>query len=313
MSGRRWLGCVLAGGLALACVAGSLSAQLFGPKPLAVVNGEPISVADVDAAIKQMGPVAVQLPEARLRQMRMQMVGLLIDDALMRQFLTKNAPPVSTAEIDRKVAEIVEGLKKEGKTLAEMCRETHRTEAKLRSELGCALQWQYYASARVSDIEVQRYYHEVRDFFDGTTVRASHIFLPLAPDAPAAEVEAGRAKLAAVRAEILAGKMDFAAAAKAYSQCTSAEGGGDLGFFPRKWVVEESFARAAFALQPGQVSEVVRTSQGLHIIHVTERKAGKPSEFDKIKSEVREYCVEDMRQGLLAEMRRTGKVEINVP
>src|SRR3712207_8071236 len=63
-------------------------------------------------------------------------------------------------------------------------------------------------------------------------------------------------------AQVVAGKLDFAEAARAHSQCPlSASKGGDLGLIPRKWVFEESFARAAFALPVGQVSDVVRSEE----------------------------------------------------
>jgi parvulin-like peptidyl-prolyl isomerase len=122
-----------------------------------------------------------------------------------------------------------------------------------------------------------------------------------------------RAKLADVRAQIVAGKLDFAEAARKFSQCPSASKGGDLGFFPRKWVFEEDFARAAFAVPVGQVSDVVQTEYGLHLIKVTERKAGQPSDYAKIKDSVRDLCMEDLRQQLLAEQRKASRIEILLP
>jgi peptidyl-prolyl cis-trans isomerase C len=67
----------------------------------------------------------------------------------------------------------------------------------------------------------------------------------------------------------------FVAAAKKYSTCPSKMSGGDIGFFPRKDVVVEPFARAAFALEPFQISEPVKTEFGYHLILVTERKEAK--------------------------------------
>src|SRR5262249_2569238 len=139
------------------------------------------------------------------------------------------------------------------------------------------------------------------------------IVLRVPAGVPEAEKAAVRAKLTEIRNLIVSGKLDFAAAAKAYSQDPAAERGGDLGFFPRKWAYDEAFLKAAFALAPGQVSEIVPTEYGLHLIKVLERQPGKLSEYAKIKEAVREFCTEDLRQQLLAKERKAAKIEINLP
>ena len=89
--------------------------------------------------------------------------------------------------------------------------------------------------------------------------------------------------------------------------------GGDVGSFPRKFVVDENFARAAFALKPGEISGVVQTDFGLHLIKVTERKAGQPSDFSKIKEDVKEIYLDDMRLNILAQLRKEAKIEVHLP
>ena len=127
-----------------------------------------------------------------------------------------------------------------------------------------------------------------------------------------AECQAAYAKLQDIRQQMLAGKITFADAAKTYSQSSDAAGGGDIGYFPRKWAVEESFARAAFALEKNQVSDVVQTDFGLHLILVTDRKAGQPSDFNMIKDEVRETAAEEMRLNILVEHRKLAKIIVNL-
>ena len=103
----------------------------------------------------------------------------------------------------------------------------------------------------------------------------------------------------------------FAVIASKESACPSKQQGGDLGWFPRAGNMVEPFAKAAFALQPGQMSEVVTTQFGLHLILVTERKAGKPTKFEDVKDMVREIYAEQLREQICAEIRPATRIVIN--
>jgi parvulin-like peptidyl-prolyl isomerase len=137
--------------------------------------------------------------------------------------------------------------------------------------------------------------------------------MKVSPTADDAARKDARDKLIAIRAHIMAGKLDFADAAKRFSQTESAKNGGDLGFFQRKGDIEEAFAKAAFGLKVGEVSDVVQTEFGYHLLKVTERKQGTPADFEKIKERVREFYVYEMREEVLAQMRKISKIEINAP
>jgi peptidyl-prolyl cis-trans isomerase C len=285
-------------------------------KPAATVNGEIISLAEVDAAAFGNGPPPPQpLTEAQRRQLRLEVLGELIDDLLMSQFLRKNGPKVNPADVDKELQKLEARVKenKPGATLQDFYRETGMTEAQVRANIMKMLQWRDYVTARMSEADLQRYYTENKVFFDKVTVQASHIVLRLPANAPEAERQAARQKLQELRQEILAGKIDFAEAAKKYSQCSSAPRGGDIGYFSRKWMLEEPFAKAAFDLKVGEVSDVVQTEYGLHLIKVTDRKAGQPSEYEKMKDIVKDSYAEELRQSLLAQERKASRIEITVP
>ena len=96
-------------------------------------------------------------------------------------------------------------------------------------------------------------------------VRAQHILLRVKPDAPQAEVDKIRAQAQKILDEARKGK-DFAELAKKYSQDeATAKKGGELGFFTSKQM-DTGFSAAAFAMKPGEISELVRTPYGFHII-----------------------------------------------
>jgi parvulin-like peptidyl-prolyl isomerase len=315
MNARKWVGYSLVSLAGLAIFGAGASAQkpAAADKPAAIVDGVAISMAEVDALIKQAGPMATTPTEGQHRQMQHDAVNMLIDDLLMQQFLKKNAPKIEPAEVNKRLTELDEAMKKQGKTRQDFYKETGLTEEQLRTNIVTGLQWAGFVKERLTDADLKRYYNENREFFDRVAVRASHIVMRIPPSASETDRQAILTKLQGLRQEILAGKIDFAEAAKKYSQCTSAPNGGDIGYFQRKFIVDEAFAKVAFALKVGDISDVVQTEFGMHLIKVTDRKPGQPSEFETIKELVRETCVNEMRMGLLEEQRKTAHVQIILP
>jgi len=121
-----------------------------------------------------------------------------------------------------------------------------------------------------TDAEVQAYFDaHAEDYHRPEELRARHILIKVAPDATEEDKKIARQRAEAVLAKAKEGN-DFAELAKQYSQDTTAPSGGDLGQFGRG-VMTPAFEQAAFALEPGQVSDVVETPFGLHIIKLEEK------------------------------------------
>lgn len=285
-----------------------------GDKPAARVNGVVISHAEVDALVKRLGPSAVPQPEAHRRQVRAEMLALLIEKQLMAQFLAARTPKVTPEEVDRKLKEMEAGLRelKEGsKSLEEFCHDTHQTLDQLKAAVADHVRWSNYVKKHASEEALRAYYQANKEVFDQVTVKASHIVVRLPRGAAEAEASKAMAKLKELRAKIVGGQADFAEMARQYSQDPTAKNGGDLGPpFPRKWAYDEAFSKAAFALKVGEVSDVVRTDHGLHLIKVTERSPGKPTEYAGEKEAVAELFAEELRQDVLNEMHKTAKIEM---
>jgi len=109
-------------------------------------------------------------------------------------------------------------------------------------------------------------------------------------------------------------KREFAAAAEKYSHCPSATAGGNIGAIYRKGgIVEEPFAKAAFALKVNELSSVIETDFGFHILQVTDRKPGTPTSYDKAATEVLDTYTDDFRAELIAKLRKQGQVQVTVP
>jgi peptidyl-prolyl cis-trans isomerase C len=312
---------VLAGALLLGGVGRGLSQPATpvagpAPRPVAVVYGTEISLAQVDAVLRADGPAPLHLPQAQRRQRQFEALSLLIDALLMHHFLDKQVGKIEPKKVDDCLKQMDGELRKQSKSLDEFCQETNQTREALRTSVADRLRWVSYAERFATDAALEKYYQDYRDFFEGTTVRASHIVLRVPGNASAQEKAQARDKLEALRKELVAGKRDFAGAAKAYSQDPRGEKGGDLGFFPRRWAFDESFLRAAFALPVGQISEVVETECGYHLIQVTERTPGKPFDYRANKERVKELFVEDLRERVLAQERKAisaQDLQINLP
>lgn len=138
----------------------------------------------------------------------------------------------------------------------------------------------------VDEKELQDYYEKHKaGFTTPESVRASHILIK-APKTASEEVQAeARARIEDILERVKVGE-DFAKLAGEYSEDPgSRKKGGDLGFFGRGTMVPE-FEKAAFALEPGQVSDIVRTNYGFHIIRFEEKKEPSVQPFAAVRDKL---------------------------
>jgi parvulin-like peptidyl-prolyl isomerase len=277
------------------------------------VNGEPITIEDVDAALNSSLP-GTPLTPSQKRDLRRALLEDLIDEKLIRVFLAKNAPKVEAAELDAHFAAFKASLIRENTTLEEYYRRTKQNEAQLRDEWRARIQLTHYAKQRATDERLKAFHEEHRDYFDKVEVRLSHIQILAGQNASPVDRGAAKEKLQRIRTEISSGRLSFPLAARKYSQCPSALKNGDLGFIPRRGLPEdEPLARAAFALSVGGLSEVIETNRGLHLVTVTDRKRGTRSVLEKCVAEVFEVFVEETRAELIKKLRSENSVRIMLP
>jgi peptidyl-prolyl cis-trans isomerase C len=110
-----------------------------------------------------------------------------------------------------------------------------------------------------------------------------------------------------VKAELDKGA-DFAKLAKEKSKDPGASDGGDLGFFTKDQMVPE-FSTVAFSLEPGKISDPVKTQFGWHIIKVEEKRNRKPPEFDQVKGQIENYVTRKAQADYVAKLRDSAKIE----
>lgn len=286
----------------------------LGADIAATVDGEPIRLADVDAAVRAALP-GVPLTPHQWKGLRPVVLRDLIDDVLLRQFLDREGPPLDPAELDAQLKVFVEQLARQNRTLADYLRQTGRTEARFRADWALQMRLAEYVRRHTTEEQLRAYHAAHRDHFDGVEVRLAHILLRVGRGATPDERAAVRTKAEALRAELAAGRVDFAAAARAHSQCPTAAAGGDLGYVGRRPLLpqDEPLARAAFALKVGELSDVVETEYGFHILRVTDRKPGTPREYEACAADVLETYTDDFRERLLARLRKQAQVRVTLP
>lgn len=162
-----------------------------------------------------------------------------------------------------------------------------------------------------TDAEVEIYFNEHKDeFTKGERVLAQHILISPDGDTQVSKDEA-RAKIAAIRERVLAGK-DFADEAAAHSMCPSGKEGGSLGWFSRGMMVPE-FDEAAFSMKVGDVSDIIETQFGYHIIYKTDHEPAGEADLSQASDKIRDL-LRHARRGervgaLVSELRDKAKIE----
>ena len=144
-----------------------------------------------------------------------------------------------------------------------------------------------------SDKECETYYRKNLDQFrNGDLVEASHILFQVTPNVP---LDALRAKAQEVLQQALAQPEQFAELARTYSNCTSAEVGGNLGQLTKGQTVPE-FERVIFSLEQGKIApRLVESRFGLHIVRVERRVEGHTLPFEMIREQLARHLTEQVR------------------
>ena len=235
---------------------------------LATVNGSTITSADFDREVKA-------LPEY-IRGMADTPQGKkeLIDTLVMRELILQQAAKEGLdkgKEIDEKLAEL-----------------------KKRIVVDSYLKKKVETDAKISDEELKKFYDQNLDKFkSGEQVKASHILVKSEQEAK----------------DILAqlkGGASFEELAKAKSADTSASKGGDLGWFGKGNMVP-AFEKAAFALKEGQLSGIIKSEFGFHIIKLTGKRAAGTRSFDEVKEQITAALMPSKQQQIFMQLKEDLK------
>lgn len=293
----------------------------------ATVNGEPISEATLARALER-------IPLSRRAEARTEILGYLIDNLLIDQYLRQIKLQVDPKQVETRVQQIRDDIKKSGQEFDKVMEKLHLSEAEIRAEVVADLRWEVFSSGHAAEPALRELFTREPEMFDGTQVRARHILLTPPASDPRA-VEQAKADLKAIKAQIerqvadglaklpasadnLARERErqqllddaFSARAHEKSACPSKEHGGDVSWFPRGGSMVEPFARAAFALKAYEMSDVVQTPFGYHLILAIDRKPGKSAQFEEVMEEVKEVFRSRLREEVARRLRPAARIVI---
>jgi parvulin-like peptidyl-prolyl isomerase len=239
-------------------------------------------------------------------------VDSLVNTKLLTIFLNRQKITVPAGKVDEELARLEQQLKADGRDLATALLEDNTSLDMVLKDLENRIRWSEYVKAKATDAELRRYAAANRDLFSGTQIRASHILLRIEPDAPAAEKEKVKQKLLDVKNQIETNKLSFGAAANKYSEdpANSGGAGGDLDYFTLSSGFIPEFTDVAFKLKKGTISDPVETPYGYHLIQVTDRKEGRPMDFDQNKPYILQIFAGELQKNLLTEERKRAKIEV---
>lgn len=162
---------------------------------------------------------------------------------------------------------------------------------------------EYQKPPEITDADAQKYYDDNPNLYSSTQIKASHILVK------------DEALAKQIRDQVVAEPAKFAEIAKEQStDKTSGAKGGDLGKFGQGRMVPE-FEKVAFALKPGEISEVVKTQYGFHVITVTEREDGERKPFEQVKEQIkatmRNKALQDSMQTRFESLKQNAQLNID--
>jgi peptidyl-prolyl cis-trans isomerase C len=290
---------------------------------LAKVNGVAITRGDRDRALQEIlaqgGGRGGQQPTP---EMMPQMENAALDQLINIEVLYQKGKKLTVKDLEQKVDDKVGQTRKQFPSQADFekaLKGANITENKLKDlarrniVIDNLMQKEVFSKITVTEADAKKFYDDNPDKFKmPERTQASHILISADQKATPEDKKKAKEKAEAIRKRVAKGE-DFAAVAKAESNCPSAAKGGDLGYFGKGQMVPE-FEKAAAALKLGELSDVVESPFGYHIIKVMDRKPADTVKFAEVKDKIEDYLKGQKAQKPMSDyvekIKKEAKVEI---
>ena len=264
---------------------------------IAYVNDDIITLSELNEKTAAMVAARKQNPYLRdqeqdVEKLRREILDNLVSERLAAREITRLKISVTAAEVDNVIKNIMEDnnltpeqfdveVRKEGQTV-----EDFRKRIREDLERARLIDREVRSKTVITDAQIEAYYQSNRDEFQAKVRRRlQSIFLPFGPE----DTAEGQRQIYALAEQIrerLNRGADFTAMAKRYSRGPGAETGGDLGFF-NEGELDPVLEQATETLKRGEISQIIRTGNGLHIIRVAEVQAVADRPMEEVRENIR--------------------------
>jgi len=289
---------------------------------IATVNGNAITGKDLKAEMKFL-EMEMQLRNrpvsySQMAQMRSQIIDNLINREMIYQDATNKKIHIRPEWLNDAMTELTDQIGGRSALNNYMTAAgINRNELKDRLDRGLVvrslLRRDAVRTIRISEAEKEAFYRNHPNYFQmGEQVRVRHIFVA---EKPGRQGEASaRSRIESLKKQLAMGA-DFAVLALEYSDCPSRTSAGDLGYLTRQQLVAD-FADVAFALKPGEVSDIVTTSYGYHLIKLIDRIPPQQISYkesrEKIERSLRRNKENVAVKRFVAELKKKTVIKLNV-
>ena len=304
---KKMLKCVLLlsmGVVLFAAVCQAEEATAGAEKIVAKVNGTVITEAELNrelAMIKQrIEDRGRSVTDEQLNGIKDEVVDRLVQRELLYGVCQKEGIKTDAKEVED-AFQMVKARYADDDAFKKMMAQFNLTEDDIKSDIGREMTIKKFIEDRfvkditVSDEEAKEYYDKNKENFQQPeSVKASHILIKVEENASPEEKAKAKARILEIKKKIDEGA-DFAEMAKKFSEGPSAANSGDLGYFRRGQMVKP-FEDAAFALKPGEMSDVVETRFGYHLIKSFDKTEASVVPFDTLKARITMFLKQEKVQ-----------------
>lgn len=306
---------------------GTLHAQKPEQQPAAggkaaVVNGVVIQEEEVNRGLlyqqqRMLATTGQVIRPEMMTEARKMVLENLIDRELLYQQSRKKGISIKDAEVNEQLDRLKKQYPNE-QAFKDSMAEDHLNEDTVKSRIKMNLAVQQFVEKEfggkvdVTEAEAKAFYDGHPEYFtEPEAIRASGILIKVDVKSDAAKKQEARKKMEDIQKRVKKGE-DFATLAKDFSQDASAAQGGDLGTIP-KGRMPKALDDAAFSLKPGEVSNVVETEVGFHLIKVHEKKPEQVVPLKDVEEKIRQHLSnQKLTQRVneyLNEVKKTAKIE----